>query len=97
MFIHRFGLTATLTEHARQRMTQRWISVVEICQLLEEDTIRMKNDILVMDLAEKPVVKEISKDWSTHINYAEDGTVVEVVVLEASQQGAWLFQHTAQQ
>jgi uncharacterized protein YuzE len=47
------------------------------------------DDILVLHLADKPVVRETSQDWNTHISYAEDGTIVEIVILEASKQGAW--------
>ncbi|GHE19743.1 DUF2283 domain-containing protein [Halomonas urumqiensis] len=47
------------------------------------------DDILVLHLSEKPICKETSQDWNTHISYAEDGTIVEVVILEASRQGAW--------
>jgi len=47
------------------------------------------DDILVLHLADKPIVRERSQDWNTHISYAEDGTIVEVVILEASKQGAW--------
>jgi len=47
------------------------------------------DDILVLHLADKPIVKEVSQDWNTHISYADDGTIVEIVVLEASKKGAW--------
>ncbi len=47
------------------------------------------DDILVLHLSEKNIVKETSQDWNTHISYADDGTIVEVVILEASKQGAW--------
>ncbi|MGM0703501.1 MAG: DUF2283 domain-containing protein [Pseudomonadota bacterium] len=47
------------------------------------------DDILVLHLNDKPIAKETSQDWNTHISYAEDGTIVEVVILEASKQGAW--------
>lgn len=47
------------------------------------------DDILVLHISEKAVAKEVSQDWNTHISYAEDGTIVEIVVLEASKQGAW--------
>ena len=55
------------------------------------------DDIMVLHLSEKPIVKEVSQDWNTHISYADDGTVVEVVILEASRQGAWplLCSHAA--
>ncbi|WP_027371182.1 DUF2283 domain-containing protein [Desulfovermiculus halophilus] len=47
------------------------------------------DDILVLRLSEKEIIKETSQDWNTHISYAQDGTIVEIVVLEASKQGAW--------
>lgn len=47
------------------------------------------DDILVIQLTDKNIVRETSQDWNTHISYAEDGTIVEVVILEASKQGAW--------
>jgi len=49
------------------------------------------DDILTVHLSEKPIARECSQDWNTHISYAEDGSVVEVVILEASKQGAWPF------
>lgn len=47
------------------------------------------DDILVIHLSDKKITKETSQNWNTHISYAEDGTIVEIVVLEASKQGAW--------
>jgi uncharacterized protein YuzE len=47
------------------------------------------DDILTLHLSDKPIVSERSQDWNTHISYAEDGSIVEIVVLEASKQGAW--------
>ncbi|BCB08511.1 DUF2283 domain-containing protein [Vreelandella alkaliphila] len=47
------------------------------------------DDILVLHLSEKTTVKEVSQDWNTHISYAEDGTITEIVILDASKQGAW--------
>ncbi|PAU82455.1 DUF4258 domain-containing protein [Halovibrio salipaludis] len=44
MFIERFGMQAVLTRHAQQRMTERHISIEEICHLLETGTIRLKDD-----------------------------------------------------
>ncbi|MFO7803268.1 MAG: DUF2283 domain-containing protein [Desulfovermiculus sp.] len=53
------------------------------------------DDILFIRLSEKKITKEISQDWNTtHISYAQDGTIVEVVVLEASKQGAWPLQES---
>ena len=47
------------------------------------------DDMLGIRRSEKERTKKTSQDWNTHISYAEDGTIVEVVVLEASKQGAW--------
>jgi len=48
-----------------------------------------KDDILVVRLSDKPVHREVSQDWSTHISYAEDGTAVEVVLLDAKVNGSY--------
>ena len=48
-----------------------------------------EDDILVIHLSDKPVVREVSQDWNTHISYAEDGTMVEVVVIDAAANGAF--------
>lgn len=45
------------------------------------------DDTLVIRLSDKPIVREVSQDWNTHISYAEDGTAVELVVLEAKTYG----------
>lgn len=47
-----------------------------------------EDDILVIHLSDKPVVKEVSQDWNTHVSYAEDGSAVEIVVLDAHSSGA---------
>ena len=36
-------------------------------------------DTLVIHLSDKPIVREVSQDWHTHLSYAEDGTAVELV------------------
>ena len=46
------------------------------------------DDILVIHLSDKPIVREVSQDWNTHVSYAADGSAVEVVVLEAKSSGA---------
>ena len=48
-----------------------------------------EDDILVIHLSDKPIAREVSQDWNTHISYAEDGSTVEVVVLEARANGAY--------
>ena len=51
-----------------------------------------EDDILVIRLADKPVVREVSQDWSTCVSFAADGSIVETVILEASQRAAWPLQ-----
>jgi predicted ATP-grasp superfamily ATP-dependent carboligase len=46
-------------------------------------------DTLVIRLSDKPIVREVSQDWHTHVSYAADETVVETVILEAARLGAW--------
>lgn len=46
------------------------------------------DDTLVLHLSDKPIVREVSQDWYTHLSYAEDGSAVEIVVLEARKRGA---------
>lgn len=45
------------------------------------------DDIFVIRLSDKPIVREVSQDWNTHISYAEDGTAVEIVLLDARASG----------
>jgi hypothetical protein len=49
------------------------------------------DDILVIRLSDKPICREMSQDWNTHISYAEDGSAVEIVLLEARASGAYPF------
>ncbi len=51
-----------------------------------------EDDILVMRLSDKPITREVSQDWNTHISYAADGTTVEIVVLDAAAIGAYPLQ-----
>lgn len=51
-----------------------------------------EDDILVMRLSDKPITREVSQDWNTHISYAADGTMVEIVVLDAAATGAYPLQ-----
>jgi len=48
-----------------------------------------QDDILVIHLSDKAIVREVSQDWNTHISYAVDGSLVELVVLEARANGAY--------
>lgn len=48
-----------------------------------------EDDILVIRLSDKPIAREVSQNWNAHISYAEDGSMVEVVLLEARANGAY--------
>ena len=49
-------------------------------------------DTLVIRLSDKPIVREVSQDWHTHVSYAADGSLMETVILEAARLGAWPLQ-----
>jgi hypothetical protein len=46
-----------------------------------------KDDILEIRVSDKPIVREVSQDWHTNISYAEDGTIVGIVLLDAKKEG----------
>ena len=45
------------------------------------------DDILQIRVSDKLIVREVSQDWHTNISYAEDGTIVEIVLLDARKEG----------
>ena len=45
------------------------------------------DDILQIRVSEKQIVREVSQDWHTNISYAEDGSIVEIVLLDARKEG----------
>ena len=49
------------------------------------------DDILVIRLSDKPIIREVSRDWHTHISDAEDGSTVEIVLLDAKANGAFPY------
>ena len=46
-----------------------------------------QDDILELRVSDKPVVREVSQGWHTNISYAEDGSIVEIVLLDAKKEG----------
>ncbi len=50
-------------------------------------TYHLADDILTLRLSDKPIAREISQDWNVHLALAADGTVVELVVLDARKSG----------
>ena len=45
------------------------------------------DDILQIRLSDKTITREVSQDWHTNISYAEDGSIVEIVLLDAKKKG----------
>ena len=45
------------------------------------------DDILQIRMSEKQIVREVSQDWHTNISYAEDGSIVEIVLFDAKKEG----------
>ncbi|MBP8288080.1 MAG: DUF2283 domain-containing protein [Rhodoferax sp.] len=45
------------------------------------------DDILQIRVSDKPIVREVSQDWHTNLSYAEDGMIVETVLLDAKREG----------
>ena len=43
------------------------------------------DDILQIRILEKPVVREISQGLNTNVSYAEDGSLIEIVLLNAKK------------
>jgi len=49
------------------------------------------DDILEIRFSEKPISREVSQDWNINVSFAEDGTIVEIVILEAVKAGFMPF------
>ena len=51
------------------------------------------DDILQIRISDKPIMREISQGWNTNISYAEDGSIVEIVTLDAKKEGLLPVEH----
>ena len=45
------------------------------------------DDILQIRVPDQPILREVSQDWHTNISYAEDGTIMEILLLDAKKEG----------
>ena len=54
-----------------------------------------QDDILSIRVSDKPIVREVSQSWHINISYAADGTVVEVVLLDAHKDGQQSIERVA--
>lgn len=46
-----------------------------------------EDDILKMVFNDQPILRETSQDWNVNISYAADGSIVEMVILDAVASG----------
>jgi hypothetical protein len=55
------------------------------------------DDMLQIRVSDKPIVREVSQGWHINISYADDGTIVEIVLLDAKKESLMPmeFRHTA--
>jgi hypothetical protein len=51
-----------------------------------------QDDILEIHFSDKPIAREISQDWNVNLSYAADGSLVEVVILDAVKAGLIPFE-----
>jgi uncharacterized protein YuzE len=56
-----------------------------------KSTYYPQDDILEIRFSDKPIAREISQDWNVNVSYAEDGTIVELVILDAVKAGLMPF------
>lgn len=54
-------------------------------------TYYQDDDILEIRLSDKPVAREQSQEWNVHVSYAADGSIVEIVILDAVKNGVLTF------
>ena len=50
-----------------------------------------QDDILEIRFSEKPISREVSQDWNINLSYAGDGSIVELVILDAVKAGFMPF------
>jgi hypothetical protein len=51
-----------------------------------------QDDILEIHFSDKPITREVSQDWNVNLSFAEDGSVVEIVILDAVKAGFMPFE-----
>jgi hypothetical protein len=50
-----------------------------------------QDDILEIHFSQKPISRELSQDWNINLSFAEDGSIVELVILDAVKAGFMPF------
>jgi hypothetical protein len=51
-----------------------------------------QDDILEIHFSDKPIVREVSQEWNVNLSFAGDGSVVEIVILDAVKAGFMPFE-----
>jgi len=46
-----------------------------------------EDDILELHFSDLPIIREISQDWNVNVSYAADGSIVEMVIIDAVKAG----------
>jgi hypothetical protein len=57
--------------------------------MAHEDYHYADDDIFDIQISDKRALQEVSHGWNVNISYAEDGSIVEIVLLEAREQGLY--------
>lgn len=57
----------------------------------QRTTYYSQDDILEIHFSEKPVSREVSQDWNVNLSFAEGGSIVERVILDAVKAGFMPF------
>ena len=80
-----------LTAQGLKLPTQNWIgSAVRnpaTWSVIVKSIYFENDDILQIRVSDKQIVRELSQDWHTNISYAEDGSIVEIVLLDTKKEG----------
>lgn len=74
-----FDANGTLVGLDVQQASQR----IDVNTLAVQYNYAEQDDVLHVRMSGKPIAREVSRDWNTHISYAADGTIVEIVLLDA--------------
>jgi uncharacterized protein YuzE len=105
MYSQRFNRSVTVTEHAAGRMTERRVDEAILLDLIERGDVRYKDerpaamkttyypqdDILEIRFSDKTIAREVSQDWNINASFADDGSIVELVILDAVKAGFMPF------
>jgi hypothetical protein len=56
-----------------------------------------QDDILEIHFSDKPIAREVSQEWNVNLSFAADGSVVDLVILDAVRAGFMPFEsgHTS--